>query len=778
MRVTQVVVQALRVVTIRPDTPTVSVSGETGYDALATTSAFSTSHPTATHAATQYQVQLYGGSWTSLVYDSGDSSDLLSHRVYNLAPFTQYQVRVRHKDSLGQYSLWSPATAFFTNDQTGTTPPFDATDWTAIWCVTDGFQVPNPGSWTWTSSSIRPEYENCWLQYKRYLQQSIMANNTTGGHYGARASGSFMWAGCECGALWGRYYDIELAKAGVAVCASGTFEVPQEATYYPIYQETDPSNFNWHGIIAYIQPRNMWPYGPCEDEGSPWGYLGAGRADFVVEVWYNGIRRYKETQLLPDWFEAKAVSCARYPFYSIALEVQRDFVTDPTGRTHVVKAAWKRGSVKPNLDDASQVDVEFTWVGGAAEDQGGDGGLPCGSAGFYGERYDQGPFLLGSDGGTGWTVHRNFSQSILQSGPCAAPTNGTVPENGCCEENPDGNPPTTQNPAPCPDDEPTTALELFMGTAAGQSVQFGRTQLDVLSTVQARLVTNHVAPEGFGADYLFTTCYFAFTHRGDVNVLFTPILNGERLDGEAVEMLLVGDGTFKTHEYKVALSEKYEDSGGTERIRHGLRGQYFAVQLEWIDICGYTQFDGVEVEYERLRESQPGVMIYTEEPFVWPRWAESNRAYFGDATGRMLLAGQTYQDGAADVGVVAKSNLVAPEGVGGECAFVGAYIQVTRSNETVLNLHVTPIVDGVEMGKQTLIYQPTTGDGGPVTEVEEIPITQFWQHGDAIERLRTNPRGTWFQVKVECDTLADGWIVIDGVELDYEAVRESESSIG
>lgn len=60
------------------------------------------------HVATQYQIS--ANNFVSIAYDSGDSANLVSHTVPAgfLNYSTAYGIRVRHKDSLGQYSSWSP----------------------------------------------------------------------------------------------------------------------------------------------------------------------------------------------------------------------------------------------------------------------------------------------------------------------------------------------------------------------------------------------------------------------------------------------------------------------------------------------------------------------------------------------------------------------------------------------------------------------------------------------------------------------------------------------
>jgi hypothetical protein len=72
-----------------------------------------------THAASQWQVRLAGGEYSSPVYDSGvDTVNLTSITVGDgvLNHVTEYYWRVRHQDDGGLWSDWSFETSFRTSD--------------------------------------------------------------------------------------------------------------------------------------------------------------------------------------------------------------------------------------------------------------------------------------------------------------------------------------------------------------------------------------------------------------------------------------------------------------------------------------------------------------------------------------------------------------------------------------------------------------------------------------------------------------------------------------
>ena len=75
------------------------------------TGAFAVSGGTDTHAASQWQIRTAAGTWDTPHYDSGDSSDLISHVVpagVLAAGQSIYYMRARHKGTTYGYSGYSP----------------------------------------------------------------------------------------------------------------------------------------------------------------------------------------------------------------------------------------------------------------------------------------------------------------------------------------------------------------------------------------------------------------------------------------------------------------------------------------------------------------------------------------------------------------------------------------------------------------------------------------------------------------------------------------------
>ena len=75
------------------------------------TGAFAVSGGTDTHAASQWQIRTAAGTWDTPHYDSGDSSDLISHVVpagVLAAGQSIYYMRARHKGATYGYSGYSP----------------------------------------------------------------------------------------------------------------------------------------------------------------------------------------------------------------------------------------------------------------------------------------------------------------------------------------------------------------------------------------------------------------------------------------------------------------------------------------------------------------------------------------------------------------------------------------------------------------------------------------------------------------------------------------------
>lgn len=149
----------------------------------------------------------------------------------------------------------------------------------------------------------------------------------------------------------------------------------------------------------------------------------------------------------------------------------------------------------------------------------------------------------------------------------------------------------------------------------------------------------------------------------------------------------------------------------------------------------------------------------------------------GAATPSVLRAnGSSYQDDSVNQNASGKTNKVAPAGAGGECIFTTLFLTTTHYDVNV-SLFITPFVDGVALARQRLNLVGVVASDGE-TKVNEIGLSLPYAPG-GVEKIRTMPRGTWFQVLIETDAaiVALGACIVSEVEVEYEVVRESKEPI-
>jgi hypothetical protein len=157
-----------------------------------------------------------------------------------------------------------------------------------------------------------------------------------------------------------------------------------------------------------------------------------------------------------------------------------------------------------------------------------------------------------------------------------------------------------------------------------------------------------------------------------------------------------------------------------------------------------------------------------------------SRLFVGTRVGSQLAeTGIGYADIAIPYTLLAKSDKVAPAGPAGECIFTSLYL--TIAHFATIRLLVTPIVDEVPEPTQEITLVGLDPVGGPYTEenraveVVEVGLSKAFLV-DGVERLRTYPRGTWFEVLVESEV---GTMQrIDAMELEHEVVVAPAKPVG
>jgi hypothetical protein len=331
------------------------------------------------------------------------------------------------------------------------------------------------------------------------------------------------------------------------------------------------------------------------------------------------------------------------------------------------------------------------------------------------------------------------------------------------------------------------ALIFYLGEEGANGVyRFDAGYEDAATPVEAIVVPNWVAPGGIAADVLFSTLYLTLTWSTQVTVRVTPMLNGRRLDAEAVELELLPNDPPVTRTFEIQLSEAVLDND-IEVTRTGLRGTWFTFEIRTVGLLGCADlfFEGAELEYTVLRETQPGVTFFAPAaqppaaPPVGPTLLFGGQGGFGP----LYAFDEGASDDGATVEAVAEPNAVAPAGVGGECIFSTLWLAITHRNAAPLTLRITPLVDFQPLQQAIVREDLTISDEiviapsptGWLTEVIEVGLSVPIESG-GVELGRVAPRGAWFSFRLELvSPLADGDdLILEAAELEYTRVRESE----
>ena len=853
------ITQAIRQVMFTSDRPaTPSIVSASGHTADSVDLGFSTYyHPGGeAHATTRLQVQLAGaGSFTSLVQDNYLGAVELA-TVSGLAGVTYYEVRMAYGDAEGDYSDWSNTYLFVTTSTPSVSPggTFDWDDWAQLWNISDSYYTNqgyfSPGGWSgpidW--DPFEP-YEGCYdtltelisagytkdLKYNGNVGSfgrlmgppSILANTVVGANTGVNVATKFSFYSWEAGYSWERYWDCELAFSGVGALICGTTEAPDPQDGWNVWRQavTWPKTAVYQGIIAYLQPGFSFPYVPCTcwtPQGiAEWAnqllmtcdHYGIGlHTSFHVEVWHDGLRRKAYSIELP-WYVAYASTrprctepspgnplwqCQHAPWYAVRLKVEKDLVTDPTGKTHNIQASitspplsdgevtdrghiyvdgqWGLGEAAlPN--EAGPWDIDEVWVGGNEETAPGegDGGLYCGWSGLMSNRWTGATSNIFSGG----TIYKDFTATVLSTLECGDPCDA--------ESLPDKTPlfpePTEVDffLQPCPPDMETADKELYLGEKGtpGGLYKFGGYEVAEGRQLVARLQPNPVHPAGVEGVCHFKNLVITVEHISDIQISIVPILNGERLDQYAQEDVFIGPGDrSKLRRYEMPLWREFEDEvvEGTadNRFTYGLRGTFFTFDMTIVDLCGVgLQLPGVWLDFDVVQEDQGTGVVYTQDLLRAPVFVPTGQVFMGTKGYNRLLKAES---GVTDDGVVVEarshSNPVAPAGAAGECHFKAVVLTVSRWNANAMDLVFTPYLDGEPMAPITINYKATTG---PVVEVTEIDLAQSFRHdgADATDRLTYGLRGAWFSARVDTGSGLQEWLGIEGCVLDYDVVQES-----
>lgn len=321
-------------------------------------------------------------------------------------------------------------------------------------------------------------------------------------------------------------------------------------------------------------------------------------------------------------------------------------------------------------------------------------------------------------------------------------------------------------------------LELCIGADDGALYQADRTPEDGGLPYVPLLQTNPIAPAGRGGECLFRNLYLVMTWDTCVDVLVTPIIDGRRYEEQAVLISLENEGSLVTRRFEIPLWTLL-DTGNPLPVPEaaaaatvGQRGTAYACEIKTVGPlpCGTLTFEGIELEYEEVRESQPGI-VYTAEAMPDHEITSPWGLVLGGA-GELLDADSGASDDGQPFEPLLETNWVAPAGVGGECAFRNLYLTLTHSNRAGGTITVTPIVDGERLEPTVVVLSAVAS--GVLTEVVEVPLWIALR--DALGQVAATfaARGCWFAAEIKlADAAAGGLVVLEGMELEYDVLRES-----
>lgn len=150
------------------------------------------------------------------------------------------------------------------------------------------------------------------------------------------------------------------------------------------------------------------------------------------------------------------------------------------------------------------------------------------------------------------------------------------------------------------------APQLLFGQGGGNKVLLASSSAADDDGVDFNLLatTNRLAPAGAGGEAIFTALWLVVTHTMDVDLVFTPLLDGLALESQTVA--LSAGAARVTARFRLGLSVPFLNPLGTEVMRTAPRGTWFQVRIATTGgmAAGDLLIEGCELEHEVVRASQ------------------------------------------------------------------------------------------------------------------------------------------------------------------------------
>ena len=303
--------------------------------------------------------------------------------------------------------------------------------------------------------------------------------------------------------------------------------------------------------------------------------------------------------------------------------------------------------------------------------------------------------------------------------------------------------------------------------------RFGSDATDAGTDIDFRLEPNPTAPAGVGGECLFRNIWIVITYNSVFDLTLTPILDGQLLTNEAVSWTVTATRDEPvTEKFEIGLARSHPHYAAPAS-RYGQRGGWFSFRLEGTDVglvCGVVELEGAEIEYEVLREGLPHYREFASDMLIDSRRFPDVRFMFGGEPA-LYEFGRGEDDAGVAIDLLAQPNKLAPAGIGGETMFTRLFFVVTHDNPQTYNFDLIPILDNTEMPTLTVAIP---GVRSPVVgRVIEVGLSRTYA---AVQKYGV--RGTWFTFRLQGNgTVPNGDIIVEGVDLEYEMLREADQAI-